>query len=45
MIYIQVYKSAKASGAPLDFVDSCSLLMRLDMEGMYRMSRHGRYVP
>ncbi|XP_052762658.1 tetratricopeptide repeat protein 38-like [Mya arenaria] len=28
-----VYKSAQTSGAPLDFVDACSLLMRLEMEG------------
>ncbi|XP_053382109.1 tetratricopeptide repeat protein 38-like isoform X1 [Mercenaria mercenaria] len=27
------FNSAKASGAPLDFVDACSLLMRLEMDG------------
>ena len=31
----QVFKRAKASGMPLDTVDSCSLLMRLDMEGRF----------
>lgn len=27
------FDSVKASGAPLDFVDACSLLMRLEMDG------------
>ena len=38
LIYIQVITRSKASGAALDYVDACSMLKRLELEGKVHLT-------